>query len=241
MPDFAKQGAALPFFLALAACSGAPAPTDAPHTSEPAQLTVIDDVSESTAAHIDPAVAKAAQQRIAGLAGQMQLGDSIIVYEAGARSAERMIAHPAIVTDYNLRIPAAAAKLEQQLQEIAARFDAEGGDDQTNLLLALETIRPSCTPRSTVVLMTDGMEVSDAYSASQALVAGEPVNLPPPPGEYLAGCRVVMLGFGLTIDPSAEAPQILPASMLISLRQAWTAYLQAAGVKPADMTFISAL
>lgn len=234
--------ALLPLTIALAACSVAPTKAEGTNPRKAAHFVYIDDVSTSPATMIDHTVAKAVERRIGDdLSASVQLGDTITVYESGGRSADRMVAHPSIVTDYNLRIPAAHAQLTQQLRDIASRFQAQGGDNATNLLLTLESIRPKCTPRSTVTLVTDGVEESDAYSAAKALNGGKPVSLPQPPFKYLAGCRVRFIGFGLTADPLKGGPQLMPARQLAALRQGWTSYLEAAGVQTQDIEFISAL
>jgi hypothetical protein len=234
-------GALMP--IALTACSGGQSgTTDTQPPKQAAQFTYIVDRSSSPATMNDPAVAQAAQRRIgADVTRHAALGDVITVYESGARSADRMIAHPPIVTGYELRIPAARTQVTKQLGEITNGFQAQGGDNATNLLLTLETIRPNCTPRSTVTLISDGVEESDSYSAAKALRSSVPVKLPPPPGPYLTGCRFQIIGLGLTGDPKGGKPQLLPAQQLNSLRQGWTTYLQAAGVLPDDIEFVSIL
>jgi hypothetical protein len=236
-----KAGAVLmPLIIALGACSG-PRPVSSGSSSmKPAHLYVIDDVSASPATMTDPVVAQAVQRRLTEAARQMQLGDTIVVYEAGSRLADREVGHPPIVTDYSLRIPAATALLRGQMQEIAARFKKDGGDGATNLVLPLQLIRPDCSPRSTVVLVTDGLEESDAVSAGRALSDGRPVRLPPPPDKYLAGCHVQFLGFGLTTASSGKA-ELLPDRQLVALREGWTAYLTNAGVRAEDIEFASVL
>lgn len=233
----------LPLAITLTACTGSPPrASQGQAPKKPAYFAYIDDVSSSPATMNDPVVVQAAERRIGEeMTKEVQLGDTITVYEAGARSADRMVAHPPIVTDYNLRVPAARARLLQQLREVATGFHARGGDKATNLLLTLEAARPQCTPRSTVTLVTDGVEESDTYSAAKALRAGKAVNLPPPPGKYLAGCHIQLLGFGLTTELSAGKAQLLPARHLAALRQGWTAYLRAAGVRPDDIDFVSVL
>jgi hypothetical protein len=206
-----------------------------------ARLYVIEDTSLSPGTMIDAAVAQAAERYVSNVAAHMELGDSMTVYEAGARTANRMVAHPTIVTDYDLRIPTAVKTLDKQMEDVVASFRAHGGDNATNLLLTLETIHPDCTPRTTLILVTDGIEDSEAVSTSRALAAGKPVNLPAPAGKYLAGCRVVFLGIGITLDPSVGKAQLLPERALSALQLGWSNYLMSAGVQAQDVEFVSHL
>lgn len=233
-------GFLLPLLTALAGCSGSPA---TPGTSQQAaNAYILYDVSTSPATVADPSVREAAARRLTDdFKREARLGDTVLLYEAGSRAAERMVAHPPIVTGYNLRVPAALAKLRQEIAAVTDRVQTQGGDGSTNLLLSLETIQPSCTPRSSVAIVSDGIEESDGYSTSKALMADKSVDLPPPPGRYLAGCKVTMLGFGLTVDPSVGHGALLPTKSLAALRQGWLSYLQAAGVRPQDVVFASTL
>lgn len=231
----------LPIIASLTACSNPQESAQARPRSKPAHHYVIVDVSTSTATQTDPVVAQGVERTLGDdMAKSVELGDAITVYEAGARGADRMVARLNLVTDYSLRVPVAHAKVVRTLHESAERFRNQGGDNGTNLLLTLESIRPECSPRSTVTLITDGIESSEAASAARALASDQPVSLPPPPGRYLAGCRIRFLGFGLTTDATNKA-ELLPASQLNALRSGWANYLQAAGVQPDDIEFTSTL
>lgn len=235
--------ALLPLSIAIAGCSGSPANTSAPTASKAAHDIVIVDVSASPATISVPAVTKAAENWIGeDMKRNMRLGDALTVYQAGSADASRMVGFPTITTGYDLRIAAAHGKLIGQLSAIAQQFQKQGGDDSTHLNETLEAIHPDCSSgRDDIIIATDGVQVSAGYSAATALARGKPVKLPPPPGRYLAGChRLVMLGFGLTIDPSADAPELLPAKSLAALKQGWLDYLVAAGMQPQDVEFISA-
>jgi hypothetical protein len=232
----------LPFFAALAACSAAPeAPKKAPLV-QAAYHYYLNDTSLSTATQIDPAVKQAVDRFIGDdLAKIVQLGDSITLYDTGARSAERMVAKLNLVTDYSLRVPAAKTKLMDALHASAARFQRDGGDSATNLLLTLEAIRPKCAPRSTITFITDGVESGD-YSAADALSLDAPVNLPSSSSpKLLAGCKIRFVGFGLTADAMTGKAQLLPAKPLAMLRLGWMRYLSDAGVMPEDVEFNSTL
>lgn len=235
--------ALLPLAIALGGCSGSSSQSATTTSTKPAHDLIVVDVSASPATISVPAVAKAARNRIGeSMQRDMALGDTLTVYQAGSANAERMVGFPAIVTGYGLRIPAARKKLEAQLQQIAQGFEAQGGDASTHLTETLEAIHPDCSSgRDTITLVTDGVQVSAGYSAASALAVGKPVSLPSPPGRYLAGCKkLVMLGFGLTIDPSGDGAVLLPSTSLAALRQGWLTYLTQAGMRPQDVEFVSA-
>lgn len=228
----------MPLTLTLAACSGSPASGDkSAQQQHAAALYVLNDVSGSSAAQGDDPFGNGIRNRVGDEVEKLKLGDSVTIYELGSRTAERFVAHPTITTGYKLHLKAARKRVVQQMQDIAATYRAKGGDGGTNLLLTLENFHPDCVSgRSTILIVSDGVEESEAYSASKPLAAGKPVNLPSPSGPILKGCRVVFLGFGVSADTSG-AGQVLPASMLSALRQGWEKYLRDAGAS--EVTFTS--
>jgi hypothetical protein len=239
---FKATAALLPITLALSACSDTAEPKRDTAPAQPAHHYYLNDTSVSTATQIDPAVAQAVDRFIGDdLSRTVQLGDSIAVYDMGARSAERMVATLNITTDYSLRIPAAKVKVIDALHASAARFQRDGGDGDTNVLLTIEVIRPQCTPRSTITFIGDGVESGD-YSAADALALDAPVNLPAPSSDsLLSGCKIRFVGFGLTANPATGKAELLPAKPLAMLRLGWMRYLTQAGVMPQDVEFISTL
>ena len=230
---------ALPIALSLAGCSGSVPPGGKSGQQHAAALYVLDDVSSSSAAQGDDAFGAGIRNRVGTEVEKLKLGDSVTVYELGSRTAERFVAHPTITSGYTLKLKGARKRVVQQMEDIAATYRAKGGDGDTNLLLTLENLHPDCASgRSTIVIVSDGVEASEAYSASGALAAGKPVTLPAPSGPIFAGCRVVFLGFGVSADASGSG-QVLPAAMLSALRQGWEKYLRDAGAS--DVTFTSLL
>lgn len=237
------SAALLPIVTMLAACSAEPeTPKQTGAQAQPAHHYYLNDTSVSTATQIDPAVAQAVERFIgADMNANVQLGDSVTVYETGARSAERMVAKLHLVTDYAQRVPVAKWKVMEALRASAARVQREGGDGDTNLLLTIEAVRPNCTPRSTITFITDGVESGD-YSAAGALALDAPVNLPPPSSDrLLAGCKIRFVGFGLTANAATGKAELLPAKPLAMLRLGWMRFLTQAGVMPQDVEFISTL
>lgn len=227
----------------LAGCTSTPDATKEAQPTESAHHYYLNDISGSTATQIDPVVVQAVDRFIGDdMANTVQLGDSVIVFDTGAAAAERMVARVSLITDYGLRVPAAKAKVMAAIRASAARFQKEGGDSGTNLIQSLEAIRPKCSPRSTVTLITDGMEESSRYSTSGALNAGQAVNLPPPSNsKLLAGCKIRFVGFGLTADSTSSKAQLLPAKHLAMLELGWMRFLTQSGVRPEDVEFVSTL
>lgn len=238
---FNANAALLPLAAALAACSATPeTPTNAP-SQEPAHHYYLRDMSQSVGIN-DAEIAEAIERVIGDdMKRSVQLGDSIAYYETGSLAASRMVAKLNIVTDYSLRVTAAHTKLVQAMRESAARFEVSGGDSATNLLASLDAIQPTCSNRSTVTLISDGIE-SGTYSADRALAAGDAVDFgAPSSGRQLTGCRVRFIGFGITTDTTTQEGQLLPSSQLAALRLGWMNYLQAAGVRAEDVEFVSTL
>jgi hypothetical protein len=230
-----------PAFLTLAACTGS-APTDAPKAQQyEAHLYILNDVSGTSAVQGDDVVGKAVRARIGDAVKAMSLGDSTTIVEVGSLSAERFVTHPTITTNAQMRQAAAARKVTAQLEDIAVKHRADGGDGGTHLTMALANLQPDCrSGRSVIMIVSDGLEHSHAYSAVAALSAGEPIVLPPPTGPVLRQCRIVFSGFGIAADSSGQAA-LLPEVHLNALRKGWEQWLSAAGVAPADMTFTSLL
>lgn len=231
-----------PLALTLAACSGAPSSGDAQARQHAAHFYLLDDVSGSSAMQDDDAVGNAARRRAGEAVRELALGDAITVLEVGGRAADRFVAHPTITTGPQLRQAKASRKLVSRLEDIARRYQASGGDSGTNLLLALENLHPDCASgRSMIMIVSDGIESSDAYDAAAALHAGKPVMLPKPSGRFLRGCKLAFLGFGVSVDPTLGKGVILPEVQLAALRTGWVHYLTAAGIAPDAVTFTSLL
>lgn len=230
-----------PAFLTLAACSGS-APTGAPNAPKfAAHLYVASDVSGTSAVQGTDVVGNAIRTRVADAVKAMALGDSVTILEVGSLAAERFVRHPTITTNAQSRQGAAARKTLAQMEEIAAKHRADGGDGGTHLTMALANLQPDCrSGRSVIIIASDGLEHSHAYSAVEALNAGKPIALPPPSGPFLKGCKVEFLGFGVTSDGSGKGV-VMPEVQLTALRKGWERWLSSAAVAPADMTFTSLL
>lgn len=229
-----------PVCLALAACSGSAAPNAPKAPQYAAHIYVLSDVSKSSTVQGKDALGEAVRKRVADVVKELELGDSVTVLTVGGRGAKNFVAYPTITTSPRLRLPAASRKVIAQLDEIARSHQASGGDGNTNLLLALDNLRPDCrSGRSMIMIVSDGIESSEAYDAAAALNAGKPVEMPPPSG-LLRGCMVELLGFGVVAD-GAGSSNILPDAKLRALRKGWEQWLASAQVAPEHISFISRL
>ena len=229
-----------PLCLTLAGCSGS-APSDAPKVPRyAAHLYVLSDVSKSSTVQGNDALGKAVRARVADVVKEMELGDRVTVLTVGGRAAKNFVAYPTITTSTQFRLPAASRKVVAQLDEIARNHRASGGDGNTNLLLALDNLRPDCrSGRSMIMIVSDGIESSEAYDTAAALSAGKPVEMPPPSG-LLRGCMVELLGLGVVAD-GLGGGNILPDAQLRSLRKGWERYLTSAQVALEHIRFTSRL
>lgn len=230
--------ALLPLALALAACSGGASTGDDATPKHPAWLYVVDDVSSSARVQGDDLFGKGVRARAVEAVTQLKLGDRVQLIEAGSLQADRLVAHPLIKTGYHLSLAKAGRELGGQIEEVAQRTQASGGDGTTNIIATLTNLHPDCASGRTVIkIVSDGVESSDAYDAGTALAAGRSVTLPPPATPFLRGCRVEFIGFGVVSDSSESGGQLLPARELEALRKGWSDYLTAAGAS--DVTFTS--
>ena len=233
--------AMLPIALSLAACSGEPPQDGTAAPKHPAYLYIVNDVSSSARVQADDAFGKAVRARAVQAVTQLKPGDRVQLVNAGSLQADRLVAYPLIKTGYRLSLAKAGQQLAQQMDEVATSARASGGDDATNIIATLSNLHPDCASgRSEIKIASDGLEQSHAYSAVAAINAGKPVELPPPSGAYLKGCKIEFIGFSMVVD-SAGTAALLPEAQLRSLRDGWTKWLTAAGVAPEDMVFTSLL
>lgn len=241
MRNFAILSCASALALApvLTGCSNsdaAAAPTGTSH--QPAVMNLYADVSGSNGAVGNANLASREADMVASEFAKFQLGDSARTIIVGTRSAEHAAAPPPIITSYTLRMPTAQKQLSDRINGIFATARSTGGDDSTNLLYSLEASKPICTPRSRVVLLSDGDESSDNFSRFDAILTGKPIEFPKPPAKYLRGCSVTFYGFGVSADQGG-VPQVMSNDNLRGLKRAWVLYLTQSGVNEADINFVS--
>lgn len=227
--------------LSLAGC-GQGGNNPAGTTPQAAVTTIGFDVSASTAFIKHPPYGDAAIRRVGEALREQQLGDKVRVLTMGSRTNDRAVQALALASDRRLRLPALHRQVEARLSELLAENRQTGGDGSTNILFALENAQPECTPRSKVVIVSDGIEESESYSVGAALASGQPVQLPPPSRRYLDGCEVEFIGIGIAAPTvNGQSLETLPNAQLQALIAGWRDYLVAAGASPAAIRFTSIL
>lgn len=225
--------------LTAAGCQESGAPAVKPQA---AVVTTFADLSASTAFVASPAYADAAIKQVGKAVMKQQLGDAFRVVPIGSRSVERAVDALSVSTDRKFRLAAARKRVEASLNELIESGRQNGGDGTTNILYTLENAQPRCTPRSKIIVLSDGIEDSEGYSVNQALALGKPVRLPPPSHPYLKGCSIEFVGIGITPQAmNGMTAETLPNDKLQALIGAWREYFAAAGVSPGDMNFTSIL
>lgn len=230
--------ALLPLALALSACSGGQPTADNATPKHPAWLYVIDDVSSSARVQGDDLFGRGVRARAVEAVTQLKLGDRVQLIEAGSLQADRLVAHPLIKTGYHLSLAKARRELAGQIEGVAQRTQASGGDGTTNIIATIANLKPDCASgRTDIKINSDGVESSAAFDAGKAMAQGKPVSLPPPATPFLRGCRVEFIGFGVVSDSSESGGQLLPSRELEALRKGWSDYLTAAGAS--EVTFTS--
>jgi hypothetical protein len=235
LPDSRGVGIArvLVLSLALAACGREPPPPMA-------ELSIFADVSKSSAlVNADEALDQA-DQVISRELGEMMTGDRITLHVIGEARLELALGVEAIQTGVDLKISSAGPKVSGRLRQIVGTYRNSGGEEFTNIVRTLSVATPLCTPRSRILIFSDGVEDGQEYSAQQALKTGQPIVLPAPPSNTaLAGCKIIWVGMGNTVfNPATSTGELMNLSQVQALRSAWTKYLEAAGVEAGDISFI---
>ena len=236
VPGFVLTGLA----ICLAGCNSTDATVE-PLVRQAAEMTVMLDASASTAFIASPSYAEASVKRVGEATMRQELGDSFRIMNFGDRSAGNGVAIFKVKSGYAKRLPTVRRDMEAALQDQMAKNRQRGGDGSTNITFSLENAGIRCTPRSVVVVLTDGIAEDERFSATKALKAGQPVNLPPPASPFLRGCSVEMIGVGMAPAGIGQSAQTLPNDQVQHLIAGWREYLSAAGVRPEDMVFTSLL
>lgn len=196
----------------------------------PTEMTVLGDLSASSPLSDSPAFA----QRAGNMVGQMiqrelLLGDSVTLMPVGHRSTANARKMRFRLTA-QFRQSAAAARVGGIIASTPR--STEAGQGSTNLIFALERGAILCPPRGHIIILSDGLESSNDFNGTDALLQGK-MQLPAPPPGFLRGCRVTFVGIGLTSDRTAQLSNV----HLRYLTSAWRTYLITAGVRPDQIAF----
>lgn len=220
---------AISFFVILAASSVMLAFGSAGWTQpQPAQLTILGDLSSSAPLQSSAPFA----QRAAGVVREhilsLMLGDKVVLRPIGTRSTQNIVPIEWALGPRNRQ-----RKVADEVYGVIAGTPSSKrkGQEETSLIFTLESGIP-CGPRSAILIISDGIEASRDFSKVRELLAGK-AQLPKPAAPALRGCKVTFLGIGLTADGTYQ----LNTSELQHLTSAWRSYLLAAGVAAEDITF----
>lgn len=228
--------------LSLSACSGNEGDRSSPTAQQPATATILVDTSASTPFMASPAYSDAAIQRVGKAVAALHLGDKARIVAFGSRTTDHAVDVFAEGSGYKRHVPVLGKHVETALRDLLANARAGGGDGSTNIIYALENANVECTPRSRVIVLSDGIEHSDAAQLDRALAHDAPLHLPNPATPILnGGCSVEMIGIGVSPAGVGARAETLPGAQLQSLVAAWRDWFAAAGLGQNDMTFTSIL
>lgn len=154
----------------------------------------------------------------------MTYGDRITLQSFGDGTPRHLKAKRLIITRRE-QPEKAAAKVAGELKS----YPKKGiKDTSTNIMGFVENNRFECSaPGSMVMILSDGIESSQDFD-DKDLLAGK--KLPPPYGQTLKGCAVVMIGIGRRSDGSR-----LPRNQIHHLKTIWTDWLKRAGASSVEL------
>ncbi len=210
--------------LALAT-SGLANATD--RRSTPANHYVFLDVTGSVPLVQNEAYAQRAAASVSSLlANSALLGDTIYLQHIGDRNWD--ILNPkSWTTGRKLRVSKLAGGVAEYIAGIPnEKFTVS----ETSIFFALQTAPIQCSPGSTVILLTDGLETGRETNLMDVL-SGEK-QFATPAREYLKGCSVSLVGLGIPVSDEGA----MSIGQLDNLEAAYRTYFVAAGVHPDDIS-----
>lgn len=226
--------------LTLSACSGNR--SNQGTAQQPATATILVDTSASTPFMASPTYSDAAIRRVGKAVAALHLGDKARIVAFGSRTTDHAVNVFAEGSGYKRHVPVLGKHVEAALRDLLANARAGGGDGSTNIIYTLENANVECTPRSRVIILTDGIEHSDAAEFDRALASKRPLRLPHPVTPFLSGgCSVEMVGIGVSPTGAGTEAETLPNTQLQSLVAAWRDWFTAAGLGQNDLIFTSIL
>ena len=159
------------------------------------------------------------------------LGDDIAILPVGVRSVESSVA-TTLTLGPAYRQDDAAQTVGDLIASLPGRPDAK--QPGTNLIYALENAGIQCGGRGTVTIISDGRDSS--LDVNDAAIIDGTGSLPAPTTKYLHGCKITVLGIGLSVT---DHP--LTNAQTINLKNAWMQYFVRAGADPSRVTLRTAL
>ncbi len=234
MFDF-RKGMLLAGTLFAASCADSPPETKRADDVQPADYVIMRDKSATTAIASDTDYAAKAGRKVASdfLSFNPMLGDQVKLFDFGVRTTGTVTSRD-IRLNRNARPPAVAALIRDTIADTPN--DPDIGQGETNILFPLVHGDFKCSDRGHLWLLTDALESSAAFANIDGLLSGE-VDLPVPVGQPLLGCRVTVIGLGLTGDNQGQ----LTSAQITALADAWRRWFIAAGVAPEHITILSGL
>ena len=212
--------------LMLSACQA-----DKPKEAGAADFAILLDHSNSfdlrTNASLREKVAVSVRAKLLG--GEMRLGDRVVILRIGERSTDLALAD-VIPLDRKHRPIAVANEAYRRIMELGE--SGEAAQRQTNILFPLQNSGIKCPGgHGIVVIVSDAIETGPEFSDWRGLISGK-AQLPAPTGKPLTGCRVHMIGVGLT----SEGTEQLTSEEIAALSSAWRRWLSAAGALDVSIT-----
>ncbi len=144
----------------------------------------------------------------------MEEGDTVTILGFGARYLGDNLTQRSVTIDRRLRAPSVAQMAAEFVRKLPESDAVRQGQSSIVDLLEL-TYGFDCAAGDQLILLTDGLESSEATKASD-LLAGESL---PAPDRDLAGCTVTMYGLGAGMRGQHAK----------TLRRAWSDWMKQAG------------
>jgi hypothetical protein len=181
-------------------------------------LSVVTDLSGSAPLLVNERFAKLAAYAAVAEFDQLKSGDKFTFRTLGVTGFKNFGATAQVVKRNKKK------KMRKQLfKQIAyipkdKTIESQGA---TNLLYFLNYTDFNCAEGENIFIVTDAIESSN-YIDGNSLLMGSP--LPKPEADFLKGCKIIMYGMGLTVNPIAP-------DHLKNMLKAWQDWAVIAGVE----------
>jgi len=219
-----------------------------PEIHDPEGLTILPDLSRSSdifefneagvLVRNENAIAKL-KARAAAEVDLLNYRDRISLYPIGdAVISNQIPAFEAILGIDHSYIETKAA-LDAEIDKLIDEHAENGGDDYSNIILALNDAKPLCANRGIVQMHGDGVENGRDYKVPKAMRSGQKISLPQPETPFLKNCIIKWYRFAQVREhPVTGKLETLNLKERQALEHAWREYFVAAGVNPNDIHFL---